>query len=667
MSFINSQTTTVIRAKLTDTGRKLLAQGNLNYSYWVCGDSEIDYGFYSLDYTLSDNKVLAPKDKNYNIKTPIPSNSGQDIFNLLSNVIPIEQKINNQATTRGLFTGTTNTVITNRFKGTASVASSAFSGGTAFLTTVATGTIDINDIILVGIRNETQTGSSTDILSGLTIPYLTYKVQAVTSPTGSTIITVDRTLPTMSGGTGTCNIYVIKGGDAINDYYGSGSTTTYWNYNTLSFENNCNCIPDDVPVWNFNVMFTENLAGVNNTTYRGIDKYDSNIYNGFKEYLNYTSADLSRKSIGIIHYTNNTISNYYGENLKSGTFKLTLPTILWHKQGVASGSGAKIGLVLSAQTTTQTITTNSSALGTVSIPFRVPYDNLVDSNGFIVGKVFNELKIAVIEDEELIAAMSYKSNRNWTLPTLNGSFVSAVSESQGLIGQNEEVHFTYLISNELTNGYRTGLHCQNYRKINRGGTGQNNAKLTFPANELPFLKEAVDTVGGFTADKLYLLAQKVVVGQRPSPTAWKKIDVTSSVAASGSGKLNAINIEATSFVIDLATYTAAPLYTLHDHINVPIIAEVDLLNFGEEYVLIGNVDTDISATTYKSSFVFAMPSNQFRATVNPTYNESNNDSVFVSEVGIFNNLKELVAIGKLSKPIKKKVSDTVLIQLEIDF
>ena len=31
-------------------------------------------------------------------------------------------------------------------------------------------------------------------------------------------------------------------------------------------------------------------------------------------------------------------------------------------------------------------------------------------------KVFNDLKVFVIEDQELLFAMSYKANRSWTLP-----------------------------------------------------------------------------------------------------------------------------------------------------------------------------------------------------------------------------------------------------------
>ena len=41
---------------------------------------------------------------------------------------------------------------------------------------------------------------------------------------------------------------------------------------------------------------------------------------------------------------------------------------------------------------------------------------MADADGNIVGKVFNDLKVFVIEDQELLFAMSYKANRSWTLP-----------------------------------------------------------------------------------------------------------------------------------------------------------------------------------------------------------------------------------------------------------
>jgi hypothetical protein len=41
---------------------------------------------------------------------------------------------------------------------------------------------------------------------------------------------------------------------------------------------------------------------------------------------------------------------------------------------------------------------------------------MADVDGNIVGKVFNDLQLFTIEDQELLFAMSYKSNRSWTLP-----------------------------------------------------------------------------------------------------------------------------------------------------------------------------------------------------------------------------------------------------------
>ena len=73
---------------------------------------------------------------------------------------------------------------------------------------------------------------------------------------------------------------------------------------------------------------------------------------------------------------------------------------MWHKN-----TGSTIGVTLSqsgAQQTLTGLTTN--------------YFDLADQHGNIVGKVFNDLQIFVIEDQELLFAMSYKANRSWTLP-----------------------------------------------------------------------------------------------------------------------------------------------------------------------------------------------------------------------------------------------------------
>lgn len=686
MSFINSQSTSYIRAKLTDTGRKLLASGKLTYNFWSFGDSEIDYSFNVNQYDNTLNKILVPKDKNTNVKYPIPADANGSHFNTLPQIQPIEQVITNVAKTRGFFTltgATVNLNTSNKYfvQTDAMVTLNSFVGGNEInirkAPTYASGELAVGDYIMIGIRNPVMSGFTAQtkgvINTSEVIPYLTYKIEAIVSGTlnANTLrVRVDREIPNFAtASTQQCLIYSLPfgNGDSINNFYGSGSTVPYWNNNSLSFESNSSNANDDVPVWNMSIVYSEDFAGLNKTTHESIKDYKTKIYTGVKEYLGYTTDDKTKKAVGLIHYSNNSISNYYAEGFKDGTLVLNLPTVLYHKSNIAGGSGlgTKIGLTLSASTVAKTVTSNSTTLGTAETPFNLRYNDLVDTNGTVLGKVFNDLKMVAIDDEELLMAMSYKSNRNWTLPRIDGAFTNATTELAGLIGSTEEVYVTYLLANE-TDGYETPMHCVNYRKIARGGVNQNNIKVNLPTSQLPFMKTAHGTNGGFTANKFYLLVQKVNVGVRPVSENWKKIDMTSSISGHGGGNINPINLENSQFTVDLATYNAASTYNLGSIITLPNNSEVDKLQFGDEDVFFGNLDVVIKATAYKAPFLFTAPATQFNISKNPTYTSSNN-SIYISEVGIYNNNKELVAVGKLSKPIQKKRSDTLLIQLDIDF
>lgn len=77
---------------------------------------------------------------------------------------------------------------------------------------------------------------------------------------------------------------------------------------------------------------------------------------------------------------------------------------MWHKS-----TGSTLGLKLVANGPERILTGATKSLNLV-------YYNLSDLSGNIVGKIFTDLKIFVIEDQELLFALSYKSNRSWTLP-----------------------------------------------------------------------------------------------------------------------------------------------------------------------------------------------------------------------------------------------------------
>ena len=120
--------------------------------------------------------------------------------------------------------------------------------------------------------------------------------------------------------------------------------------------------------------------------------------------------------MGIIHYTNSSPENIYGEGFYRNTPILKLPTLMWHKSNNSS-----IGLVLSGDNVQKRLT-----------KLDLVYYDLVDNNKNIVGKIFNEMKIFVIEDQDLLFALSFKSNRNWTLPELSVSIGAEIANCSNL-------------------------------------------------------------------------------------------------------------------------------------------------------------------------------------------------------------------------------------------
>ena len=78
--------------------------------------------------------------------------------------------------------------------------------------------------------------------------------------------------------------------------FGSGTTTAYWDSGTLSFDSASNVSCCDVPVWNQNNVFCENLAGLTGVTttklYEDYTKFGSYTYTGTKNpFLEYLCSD----------------------------------------------------------------------------------------------------------------------------------------------------------------------------------------------------------------------------------------------------------------------------------------------------------------------------------------------------------------------------------------
>jgi hypothetical protein len=711
MSYIINNTNPFVSIKLTEKGREQLALGQLNFSYWGIGDSEINYGREAIvdanptDVTLSaTSKVMRPFDRQPNIKyfiTPSNATSQYQTVNA-GNMNVVKAIVNNEAAERGFFdqsaTGFTTTINSTLTPYQELVSDTKFTGSTSFNLTGAT-SIAVGDYMMIKLTND-KVGTLTSTDTTKPIPNLWFKVQSIVG----TLVTVDRTLPNYSAQTASSQIIFYKSGE-VYDTIATGNTTAYWDSGTLSFNSNVNVTCHDVPVWNMNNVWCENMAGMSaNTAYEDYTKFGSYPYLGSKNpYFEYlcestgTSTNFNcngpgisypddvSKSISIIHYTNNTISNLYGEFLyvdatNSKMVKVNMPNLMYHRSGYATNSGTTMGMTFIASGATQLLGTSQiEYIDLVEDPDLISTAN---TTTMVVGKVFPQLKTIVFHDDEIVAAMSYKSNRNWTLPALAANIQSpSGGTSTGVLQPNETIYLTYSLENTATTGLTSSLPCQNYIKITNNTSAAKD--VVFRMNEtdlLPYMRkfESASYDGyGFYSNKFKLLYQIVSdTTTRPDSSSWKVFDYTSNAIITTSGQtidpklLENQSPLVTGFLLDSLKYSASTNFNLVSLLNMAPNNQPTYLQFGDERFFYGNIETYIGATIYKTIFDIRVNSSQFNATTNPTRSQdptTNPPDIKITDVGIYDSAQNLVCIGKLSKPVPLTAGNTIMLELSMDF
>ena len=727
MGYIINNSDAFINIKLTDTGRQKLAQGQLNFASWAIGDSEINYDKvfltekYSFDESLSgDTRIHRPYDRQPNITSFITSTtSDANNLNALTpqQIHTVKATINNQATDRGFFSKTGSTYTTQSgttyIKSTGTLAGAVISGGTSLV--IGTGDKAVNDLILLKLNNDTV-GTLPLGQNTVPVPHLWYRIQS----TGTTLVngdtvTLDRPIPDIDAVTATSQFIVYNGGTVYGDF-GFEETTPYWNSNTLAFASCCDVSAVDVPVWNMNNVWDENLAGMTGTSLtstttlpnESFEKFGSMDYLGQKyPYFGYSlesstrTADTSttssdpcnndspgqsikdpiNKSIALLHYTNNTISNYYGEFLyidgeNNKTVNVRVPDLMYHRRDFSTASGTTMGMDFIATGSTQLITDTEIEYVTL-----IEDPTLVADTPRVVGRVFPQLKTIVFDDDEIVAAMSYKSNRNWTLPALSANLIASVSgTTAGLLQTNETMYITYSFENSSGSGLTTTLPCQYYTKITNNTSNTKDVQFKIgDVDLLPYMRK-IEQTGydglGFFAKEFKVLYQ-ILDNQtdRPVSNAWKVYDYTStSITNVGGESIHPILLEnqnpvVNGFLIDTDVDTAATTFSIIDSMSMAINASPDILQFGDERFFYGNIETYIGARIYKSVFNLNISSDDFKTTENPTRDDSlvNTPDIRIGELGIYDNSGDLVMISKLSRPIRLKTGNTIMVELSMDF
>ena len=745
MAYIIKNTSGLINTRLTDVGRRYLSQGNFNISYFQIGDSEVSYTA-APGFNLTNNNILMPAFNAQN-DTGSPQSNKQNIkypYYLQGNRgntygIPFMDsnynEVYNSAGDKGFFvTGGTPGAWTAQ-------TSSAYTITSNYLVYMDTlqgqSTIDIiYDPGICGATSGTPSigdfltiifdgnGGCGDFTSNMV---LTYKIQGLSPSTGTNTtspwsVTLDRPAPIFTGYTSSSDIArVLIYPSGMTVLYDSITPAPYWQTDTLNFESPCDVVNrENTLIWNMNIPWTENPAGLNSSIYEGYTSYGSVGYIGSKEYLGYNEPSgqtfyisatkpaaltdtfyynsfdekvevlpQAQKAIAIIHYTNQDIDNVYGEKFSTVPFdpqnptdqtglarhlKVTIPTLMWHKS-----TNPKMGQTFYIDPPGYDLCKPVYMKSARNVDMNDPglryfhlWDTNADSNGNLnrIGKVFPDQEIIVIDDEEVVAAMSYKANRNWTLPAPKLSLItpnicSPGATQQGVLSaatENFWVTYWFGLTNP-TNGlssFTQSMHCNYYSSIRpeaNVSANTQNVVIRF-GDELKFMNQPSGAspstaYTGFCANQLYILFQKTTGDTRPNPAQWLIYDVTSELTSTTvNGYLTMSGITGSSFQIDSTIYNTAKAannyWNVGPILNLPQNGQTNNLNFGDEYYFYGNFETDISATIYEMKYLVNLQRNQFTNTSNPTW--TSGTTSYVTEIGLYNENKDLMVISKLQSP-----------------
>lgn len=676
MSYLPSEPQTFINIKLTDDGRRLLSLGQLTFSKAILSDREVNYGIDRVNgYNIAcSNRVLAPKDaepllplNNFDGTAPEPFQS----------IGSARQIVSAETASTGFFTGSTTgwTIDQSKSFGYSKIFYSASTpnGSTSILMTGGTYFPTEGDLMFVmwtPIQNSGYTYSATSEVPVYN-PTVTNWYRVTDADPGTSLVTLDRNLPnfgaTISTSPQVVNAYFYPF-NGVETYYGSGSTT-------------------ETKVWNMNIVRTSSVIGTNSLM-SGYTSYGSIEFNGTKQFLGFSSET---REFGVVHYTNNYSGNTYAEQLVESTVVVGIPYIMWHGTASNAGEAKNWGVSLSDYAGP---TSYDAVAGTTYRPLRD--GNALTNN--IVGRVYHKLRIIIITDPELLTALTYKSNRNFTLPPLQLSTSIApknpltTSDATGMLQTGYSYFVTYVAKSDLdylsghSFGYPTIMPCNYISKINGVNDINNNPQYlqaNFSMNGFPFMRNSANMDSatysgtGWNANSIQLLVNKVdstlypnmQIDQLP-PDGWRLISDAAvggnGVYSGGSTTINPINLLTNTFIVSAEDYNSGSTFDLTGAYSAFTMG-ANSLTFGDESFFFGNIKTNIMSTVFKTVLTVLVPDTKLNSSLNPSFNGLLDTDTYITEIGILDNNNVLVGVGKPTYPIAKNSGRYIAFQLEIDF
>ena len=634
-----------IATRLTQKGRESIANGNFVITHFAVGDSE-----YSYTDSTTGQIVMAPFDDYGNVKYPLSYVSGSSPYGIPVSLMEMTECSN--------VMGPAGFVSSSYIKSGYETVSS-FVGNTDTITVGAGSNYATGSFITLALNANKL---DDDLITGQTNSYV-YKVVS----TGSTSITLDRTVPVLPS----TNVVVIQNDD---EFENPVPTDTTEQHNP----------------WTLNVVWDQKPIGLGNT-HRSITGYTSNGYVGTKEFFGYKLSEgqtyntgttiantidelikitpEEQKAIAIIHYSKNGDNVdpnrffKYDDHISTSTgftspnasdlsdeeyFQINIPFLLYHRNPTGSTVGETFHMGL----------TDKEMVSTYNSRFVLKYRDLLDEQDVRVGKIFYNQQVIVFDDEEIVAALDYKSNRKFTLPAPK---VSAIITNDPItdLTTGKTMWVTYMLSYSGDTNTNS-LPCNYYTKLT-GSTTPHSVSVKFGSDEFQYLQTTTgNTINGHIANEFYLLFQITNNGEYPDSDGWSYYKQT-GITLNGSGLIASTELSNKTFTINESDVSSATSsFNLGDFMTSDFTTSSGPY-FGDEQPYPGSVNvvrsTEIQTLTFRAN----LPADKFTTSVNPTHTSGN---PMITEVALLNSNKETLIMAKMSEPLERTGDQTIDVQLD---
>jgi len=494
---------------------------------------------------------------------------------------------------------------------------------------------------------------------------------------GTSLVEVDRTIPRYDFNPSPKKdqplfFYPLSGYSA---YYGSGTTTP-------------------CPIWNMNIITKTVPIGYEENAFTVISLSNGNLsVPSDVVTTTFGSRNISGlvrsfgldglPKCGIIHYSNSYSGNLYGDQFIPRETEIDIPHILWHRNGTgANGTSMRGGLKL--------VDYGSDILYDVS--GRTNYTLLRDGvgpNSLIVGRVYYDMKLIMITDQELLTALDAKSSRNWTCPPLSLELVSVTDNPiiqaggyTGIAQSGKRYYVTYHMVSLPTLGPRQSLPCAYVQVIDGKEDDDGNPmfiKATLPPNSFPFLRTSQNAYSGaaYHSNCIQMLIQEVDIDDDTgilglNQAEWKvaNLDGSGDYGISRFGNIGVLpvisptEINNTVFYATREEYDDGEFFRMPTHANGGNIGQNLGLDYpfwyGDLEFFYGNITTKRLRKNYIRNVRFFLDKDVLNTTLNSSYSSG---STFITEIFLLSDDNRVLGVAKPDRPLEK--NDITLIDMTL--